>query len=364
MLSKYKAPTISEVEQNMLDNISDDYIKDIGTFTRDLTKAYAINSQALEVKIEELYGKLDVNNFYGNELDRFVFQRKGLKRKKGNFSTGILEIKGNGKIKKGDLFETDSGTRFEAVEDVEIISIKEILIKAVISGEIGNVGANTIKYMPITLQGITEVNNREQTYDGYDEETDKSLKERYLIEIQKPATSGNKYHYMQWAREVTGVGDSKIFPLWKGNNTVQIVIIDDKKLPANSELIERVQNYIDPKGENDSTWGTGAGQAPIGAYCTISSSIAKIINIESTLILKNGYNLEAIKPLIEDEIRTYLKDIAFKRDSVSYAVLSSWILQVEGVLEWTSFTLNSGHENIVVGEKEVAKLGEVILNVL
>ena len=27
-----------------------------------------------------------------------------------------------------------------------------------------------------------------------------------------PATSGNVYHYMQWAREVAGVGDSKIFP--------------------------------------------------------------------------------------------------------------------------------------------------------
>lgn len=364
MLSKYKAPSISEIEKSILDNIPNDYIKDVGTFTRDLTKAFSINSYELEKKVETLFGKLDIANYFGKELEKFVFQRKGLFRKQANSSKGTLNIKGNGIIKIDDLFETESGTRFKSLERKQVINEANILIEATEAGDKGNVGANTIKYIPITLQGITEVNNLLQTEDGYDAETDDSLRDRYLIEIQKPATSGNKYHYMQWAREVIGVGDSRIFPLWKGNNTVQIVIIDDKKLPANSELIERTQNYIDPQGNDNSTWGTGAGQAPIGAYCTISSATAKIINIESTLILKNGYNLEAIKPLIEAEIRTYLKDIAFKRDSVSYAVLSSWILQVEGVQEWTSFTLNSGHTNIFIGEKEVAELGQVILNVV
>ena len=364
MLSSYKAPSILEVENNILNHIPDDYVKDVGTFTRDLTKAFAINSQELEKKIEILFEKLDANNYFGEELERFVFQKKGLHRKQAKASKGELEVKGNGVISIGDIFETDSGTRFKALERKEIIGAGKIRIEAIIAGESGNVGANTIRLIPITIQGIISVNNPQPTYDGYNAETDDSLRERYFIEIQKPATSGNIYHYMQWAREVVGVGDSKIFPLWQGNNTVQIVIIDDNKLAANQELVERVQNYIDPKGENNISWGTGAGQAPIGAYCTVSSATSKKININCTLILKHGYTLEPLKPLIKAEIKKYLKNIAFQRNSVSYAVLSSWILQVEGVQEWTAFTINGGHENISIGEKEIAELGDVSINVL
>lgn len=364
MLFSYKAPSIAEVENDILNDIPDDYIKDTGTFTRDLTKAFAINSQQLEKKIEILFGKLDANNYFGNELERFVFQKKGLYRKLAKISKGELEVKGNGIISIGDIFETNSGTRFKACERKEILGAGKVLIDAIIAGESGNVGANTIKLIPITIPGIISVNNPQPTYDGYNAETDDSLRERYFIEIQKPSTSGNVYHYMQWAREVVGVGASKIFPLWQGNNTVQIVIIDDNKLAANQELIERVQNYIDPKGHNNKTWGTGAGQAPIGAYCTVSSATNKKININCTLILKPGYILETLKPLIKTEIQKYLKNIAFQRDSVSYAVLSSWILQVEGVQEWTSFTINEGYENISIGEKEVAELGDVTISEL
>ncbi|MCQ9628582.1 baseplate J protein, partial [Cetobacterium somerae] len=37
----------------MLGNIYDYYIKEVGTFTRDMTKAFAIESYRLEKKLEE-----------------------------------------------------------------------------------------------------------------------------------------------------------------------------------------------------------------------------------------------------------------------------------------------------------------------
>ena len=362
-MTTYKVPTIDEIEKEMLGNIPDDYVKDIGTFTRDLTRTYAIESYKFEKKLEEYFKKLDIYNLTGEELTKFVKQRKGVVRKEANKAKGILTVKGNGNIKVGDIFETESGNRYKVIEEVVINTIGTVNIEAEIPGANGNVGANSITLIPITIQGISEVTNKTQLIDGYDEETDDSLRERYLIEIQKPATSGNKYHYMQWGREVVGVGDVRVFPLWQGNNTVQMIIIDDNKVVANEELINRVQEYVDPKGHNNETWGTGAGQAPIGAYCTVSTATAKIINIESTLILKGGYNLDELKPLIELAIKEYLKSIAFKRDEVSYALLSSWILNVEGVQEWTTFTINNLQQNVRIGEKEVAVLGSVTLNV-
>ena len=362
MNEEYKASPVEDIHKSMLNDISNDYEKEVGTFTNDLTKTYAIQSYKARKKIELLFSKLDVNNYHDSELDRYVFQKKGIKRKESHASLGAITAKGNGTINIGDLFETEAGTQFKTTEMVVINNSGDVKVEAVISGLKGNVGANTITLIPITIQGITEITNISPTIDGYDQETDESLVERYLIDIQKPPTSGNIYHYMQWSREVVGVGDSKIVPLWNGNNTVQIVIIDDEKLPATTELIERVQNYIDPKGENNSTWGAGYGQAPIGAYCSVISAIPKNINVVSTLVLKDGYTIDQVKPLGEEVIRGYLKEIAFLKNGVSYAILASKILNVEGVSDWSSFTINGGTKNISVGEKEVAVLESVILN--
>lgn len=362
-MSGYNVPSIEQIMSELLGNISDDYVKEPGTFTYDLTKTYGLQSLKNENLIASLYSKLDVNNLYGEELEIFVKQRKGIYKKIANPSKGILKVEGNGTIKKGDIFETESGNRYFATSEIEIKVSGEIKIEASTPGAVGNVGANTIKLIPITIPGILKVTNPLPLSDGYDEETDESLKERYFIELQKPATSGNIYHYMLWGREVIGVGATEVFPLWNGNNTVQVIIIDDNKEPANQELINRTQEYIDPKGINNTTWGTGAGQAPIGAYCTVASAIGKYINVASTLILNEGYTLERVQPLIEQKLKDYLKSIAFKKKEVSYALMSSWILDVEGVQEWTIFTINGAQSNIKIEKKEVAVLGSVTLNV-
>ena len=361
-MTDFKAMALEEKLNIMLDSISDDYIKVPGTFTYDLIKTYVLASNTLEEKIERLWKMFNIYNLSGEELERYVFQRKGVKRKKANSAIGIVTVKGNGTINEGDLFETKAGTRFASIE-TKVINIEgDVKVKAVIPGSIGNVGANSIILIPITLQGITGVTNKNSTYDGYDTETDTSLRERYLIEVQKPATSGNIYHYMQWAREVPGVGDSKVFPLWNGNNTVQVVIIDDNKSPASEELIKRVQEHIDPKGLSNETWGTGAGEAPIGAYCTVSSATAKNINVNMRIVLEKGYELSQITLLIKEKIKEYLKEIAFNKSAVSYSVLSSSILSIKGISEWTEFSINNEHSNIQIGEKEVAVIGTVNVN--
>ena len=361
-MADFKAMTLEEKLEIMLSNISDDYIKIPGTFTYDMIKTYALAATTLEEKIERLWSMFNIYNLSDEDLERYVFQRKGVKRKEANAATGIVTVKGNGTVRENDLFETPGGVRFAAAETKVINISGDVKVKAVIPGSAGNVGANSITLIPVTLQGITSVTNQNPTIDGYDIETDTSLRERYLIEVQKPATSGNIYHYMQWAREVSGVGDSKVFPLWNGNNTVQVVIIDDNKAPASEELVKRVQEYIDPKGKNGETWGTGVGQAPIGAYCTITSSTAKNINVNVTVVLNSGYELQNVISEVKEKIKQYLKDIAFVKSAVSYSVLGSMILDIEGISEWTELSINDSHSNVSIGEKEVAVIGTVNVN--
>ena len=58
----YKVPSVAEIEEELLKNISDDYVKEPGTFTRDLIKTFAIESHALEEKLINVYKKLDAKN--------------------------------------------------------------------------------------------------------------------------------------------------------------------------------------------------------------------------------------------------------------------------------------------------------------
>ena len=162
-----------------------------------------------------------------------------------------------------------------ATETVAVADVATVKVQAVKAGKTGNVGAKSIILMPKTIQGIKSVNNIKATYDGFDAETDASLLERYLIAVRTPATSGNVYHYKQWAREVEGVGDTRIFPLWNGANTVKVVIIDDNQQPASLELVKKVQDHIDPMGEDNATWGAGYGEALIGAYSTVDGLLQK-----------------------------------------------------------------------------------------
>jgi uncharacterized phage protein gp47/JayE len=361
-MSNYKARTKEQILQSLLNNIPDDYLKDVGTFTRDLNASVAIEAQLYENQIQALWEYFDIETITGEELEKRVFQLKGLSRKKATFAIGEITVTGNGTVAKGNIFETPNAIQFEAVETVKIVNVGKVKIQAVVAGKSGNVGAGTITLMPVTIQGIKFVNNEKQTYDGFDAETDASLLERYLIAVRTPATSGNVYHYKQWAREVEGVGDTRIFPLWNGANTVKVVIIDDNQQPASLGLVKKVQDHIDPMGEDNATWGAGYGEAPIGAYCTVQSAASKDINVNVTLIKDPDADFETLKKSINKSIVEFLQEIAFVKNYVSYSLLANAVLETPGVVEWTSLTINGGTSSIVVGDEEVAILKGLVIN--
>ena len=270
---------VDEIHAELLENISDNYQKSEGFPVWDILRAFAYGLKRLWDKVFDVEAQLDVDNMTGNDLDRFVFQRKGLTRKPANKSVAVLKIvTGEGTINAGDLFATANYIRFEAIETKSVVANDTIAVQAVVAGASGNVAANTITQMPVTITGIAEVTNDNPAVDGYDAENDDALRDRYYEALQEPATSGNVYHYKRWAKEVSGVGDAKVFGLWAGDNTVQVVIIDsDKKVPS-AETVARCQEYIDPE-----IAGSGEGQAPVGAYCTVTAATALNVNIETTL---------------------------------------------------------------------------------
>ncbi|MTI65173.1 MAG: hypothetical protein FH753_01035 [Firmicutes bacterium] len=361
--------TQEQILQDMLNNISDDYEKSAGFLTYDLTKTNAIEMSVIYSVIENLLNKIDVDNLKDEELTKYVLQRKGIKRKEATFAKVDLEISGTGTINEGDLFSTVNNIQFKSLETKQIIDNDTVLAQCLESGSIGMVGANSITQFPVTIQGFTSVNNPNSSYDGFEAESDSSLRERYYTELQKPATSGNKYHYRNWTNAVAGVGDARVFPLWNGAGTVKVLIIDSNKQPATQTLIDEVQKNIDPKGEYDSEtdtwskWGQGYGKAPIGAYTTVTSATGLNIDVDVDVDLANGYTIEEVKINIKNSIAEYLKEIAFDEQItyVSYAKVGALILSADGVLDYTNLTVNNGTDNITIGEEEVAIVGNVVV---
>lgn len=347
------------IQNRMLNNIVGKYDKTEGSFMYDAIKPVAIELENVSQEIESAKEKLSIENLKGEELEKRVNEKTGIERKSATKASGHVTVSGKegSTIHEGDLVASDT-INFVVKETKTIASSGEVDVSVECEeyGTIGNVPADAIQYFPITISGITRVINKEDFTDGYEAEDDEELLDRYYEHIRTPATSGNKYHYRNWAKEVTGVGDVKVIPLWNGDNTVKIVIIDSNKQPASPELVAEVQNYIDP---NES--GFGEGKAPIGAYCTVESAKGVSIDVSFTAIKDISVSDEERQLNVEENIVGYLEEIAFKEEVISYNKITSIILDCNGIIDFSDLIINGQTKAISIEENEVPVLGVVII---
>ena len=352
----FENKTSELIHADMLDTISNEYEKSVGSFIYDVTRPAADQLEQAYEDMNEIVTLFNADNLTGPELEAFVRQRTGIVRRPATFAIGEVTVEGDGQVTQGDFFDTQSGIRYEATETVVFSGTGIVPIRAITPGSVGNVPANQITQIPVSIEGVDSVTNLSPTTDGFDAENDNSLRARYYERLQTPTTSGNRYHYYNWAKEVSGVGDAKVFPLWNGDNTVKVVIINSESEPASVELVNTVQEYIDPNSD-----GLGDGVAPIGAYTTVESAQALAINLSLTVTTMDGYTAEQAKENIEESVTAYLRSIAFKQGFVSYAQVGNAILDSAGVLDYSGLTMNGGNANIIVGNEEVAVLGGVTI---
>lgn len=97
-------------------------------------------------------------------------------------------------------------------------------------------------------------------------------------------------------------------------------------------------------------------------YRSVISASAKTINIEVTLTKEENVDSEVLKESIKQSVTSFLQSVAFKKNYVSYSLISNTILETPGVIEWSSLTINNGTSNIQIGDEEVAILGEVTIH--
>ena len=342
--------TQEQILLRLLSNISNEFDKSVGSFFYDTQKPLAI-------ELEGIYGKLEqilLNGFAmtakGIYLDNKVAEQ-GLIRKPSTYAAVSVTVTGTvgAVISKSDKVASDTLV-FTVTESKYIESGGTAVVSALCDtpGKIGNVPTGAINRFPVTLSGLVSVTNSAPASGGFDEESDDELRERYFEKVSLPATSGSKYHYVMWAKEVSGVGDAKCLPLWKGNGTVKVIIINSDKQTASSELINEVSAHIE-------------NVRPIGAAVTVESAIPLIVNISVSLTLANGVTADTARLKISDSISSYLKKNAFSGTYISYAQIGGCILAVDEILDYSNLKVNGGTANVSVPETAVPVLGVVAI---
>ncbi|BBI32494.1 baseplate J/gp47 family protein [Cohnella abietis] len=344
----------SVILSQMLAAIPETYDKRPGSFIYDSLAPVADQLAQTDTRLESVASELSIEHLSGPELAQRVRERTGIELKAATRAVGTVLLTGTGEIHPGDLFETAGGVQFRATEAKAITLSGYASIEAVVSGTSGNVAAETIILFPVTLAGFTAVINPQSTHGGFEQESDADLLMRYYERIRTPSTSGNKAHYLNWSKEVPGVGDARVIPLWSGPNTVKVIIIDANRQPAFPQLVTDVQNHIDPGGT-----GLGDGVAPIGAHTTVVSAAPVAINVSVKIVPDVGYD----DAHIIDSLIKHLSSIAFVEDIVSYARAGAAILASPGVADYSNLLINGGSINVPIAYSQVAVLGAVVIDV-
>lgn len=187
--------------------------------------------------------------------------------------------------------------------------------------------------------------------EGENETEDEAVRNAYFEFVNNTTTDGNVAQYERWCSEYGGIGKFKIFPLWEGANTVKVSILTTSNQAASTEpggLVEEFQDYLDP-----GTTGMGNGEAPIGAFVTVTTATEKKIAVTAEIQLSNP---ESSVPDISSALNEYFASIAYEKSTVPFMTIGAVILSVPGIESISNLTINEGTVDIELDDEEIPVL--------
>lgn len=343
----YENLTVESIKNDMLSRMSTDINTSEGSFANDMISAVAYeiwkSFQALDAIVPIAY----VDETSGEYIDKRCSEY-GIIRKSGTKAKAVLKFSGTDGtvIAKGKVFLTAEGLQFETEESVTIAGgTAQVSATAVGIGEKFNVAAGAIKLQLVSLNGLTAVKS-EAAAGGTDEEKDSALVKRLYDYLQNPATSGNAAHYRQWALSVDGVGAAKITPNWKGAGTVKVLIVGNDNDPVDALIVKSCSDYIE-------------ANRPIGVTVTVESAEGLAINVAATVSIDSFTTIATVSANFKKALNEYLQSIAFSKYTISYNRIAYMLLDIEGVSDYSSLTINNGTSNISIGDNQVPVVGIV-----
>lgn len=304
---------------------------------------------------------------------------------------GIERFPATAAVKKA-MFETASGapleveigSRFSTISETEtlnyVVTAPYEVDGVIVPGSyqltcetIGTIGnAYVGNLMPINyINGLSSAVMTDLIIPARDVETDDDLRARYFLALTDKPFGGNLAQYDEVLKNIEGVGEVQIYPVWDGGGTVKCSVIDASFNPITTDFINVIQNEIDPTPQ-----GTGLGLAPIGHIVTVVTPDELTINIETNILLMVGYTKAQVEQPIKDALEEYM--LSLRRQwgipndfnehllGVYISRINAAILNVAGIANVTDTTINGLPQDLTLIQtaalQELPILGQVILN--
>lgn len=251
------------------------------------------------------------------------------------------------------LFYDDDG---EATQQAAQPPTNTIAVAAVTPGRAGNVAAGAIELVLNPPQGVAAVANAEPLSGGADVESDELYRKRILKRKTQPRGGGNITDYEAWCLDYPPVGYVTVEPVWDGPGTVRVTVTDQDNNPVSATVVDGLQDELDPIPEQ------GHGKAPIGHTVTVETPALKAIVVSATgMEFDDGYSLDGdngttpLRSDIEQSLSEYIDALPPGADVVYNRVVSA-ILNVAGVYDVGTLTLNGAGTDVTVAALEVAAM--------
>ena len=136
---------------------------------------------------------------------------------------------------------------------------------------------------------------------------------------------------------------------------VRLTILDSTFSPPSAELVEQVQQAVDPQDET----GEGKGFAPIGHVVLVEGVVGREVEISASFTYQDSWGWEACRPYLEQAARDYLLSLrktwadSSNGLTVRISALESAFLSCPGILDVTGTTLCREASNLELSGDEV-----------
>ena len=356
-----KGLTYEKILADMLAEVDKKYDKSEGGFVFDMIAPSALEA----AELTQFWLALGLKtNFHmwatGRWLD-YHASDCGLERRSGTFAYGDLTVKTTKTVTfpAGFIFSVPSengnpAIEFETLAENVVNGTKTFRVKAVQSGVIGNVPADSITIMKNPVKNVESITNSVAFTGGTEPESDDSLRQRIddFYAGRGASFVGNKADYERWAKEVAGVGYAHCIPLYAGANSVKLVICDANGDGAAPEILLAVEQHIFGTGHNDLN-----RLAPIGvAQYEVAAPTPIDINLKLNAKIAEGYTKSLVKKNIVAALKTYFKSLSDAENifGVLYYVKVSAILsEVAGLEDFKHLRINDSMDNVVFNQDEM-----------
>lgn len=351
----YEDVTFEDILERMLERVPDDMDKREGSIIYDALAPAAIELQLMYIELDVILKE----TFADSASREFLLRRakeRGIEPKEATYAV----LRG---IFTPDTLEIEEGTRFSCEELNYEVTGKNADRGYNLQCETAGLAGNGTfgRLIPVNyIPGLETATLTELLIPGEEETDTEALRKQYFDSFSSKAFGGNKKDYIEKTLSVSGVGAVKVTPVWNGTGTVKLTILNAKYQKASAELLEHVQQAIDPLQD-----GNGGGLAPIGHVVTVDTPQEYPIEITVQAVYDTGYSFEALYSQMCQAVESYLGQLRAQWDVqevqvIRVAQIEARIMSIDGIVDLSLVKLNGALGNISLKEEYIPVLGGVV----